>query len=135
MQQGKVDIVITGADRLTNCGDVCNKIGTYLKAISAKENKIPFYAAVPTSTIDWNIDDYTLIPIELRSDKELSHINTFVNNKVVKSRIYKKDSLVYNPTFDITPAKYVDGIITELGIYDANKDSLLKLKKKVFKGF
>ncbi len=125
MQRGQVDICIVGTDRTLSNGDVCNKIGTYLKALAAKDNNIPFYVALPSSTIDWNIKDHNKIPIEERNPNELSHVEGIdKDNKVKKVRIYSEKSKVMNLAFDITPAKYVTGLITEKGICEASEKGL-----------
>ena len=125
MQRGQVDMCIVGTDRTLSNGDVCNKIGTYLKALAAKDNNIPFYVALPSSTIDWNIKDRKKIPIEERNPKELSHIEGVdKNNKVTKVRIYPQKSKAINLAFDITPAKYVTKLITERGICEASEKGL-----------
>lgn len=130
MQRKQVDICIVGSDRTLFTGDVCNKVGTYLKALAAYDNKIPFYVCLPTSTIDWDIDDFNKIPIEERNNKELSHI-AGVNKKgeIEEVLIYPKNSQSKNIAFDITPAKYVTGLITENGIFKANKESIIKNKE------
>ena len=104
MQNGEVDLVIVGSDRTTNKGDVCNKIGTYLKALAAKDNNIPFYAALPISTIDWQISDgLKEIPIEARSPEEISFISGKNNNgEIQKVQITPDDTKCYNPSFDVT---------------------------------
>ena len=128
MQRGKVDICIVGSDRTLVNGDVCNKIGTYLKALAAKDNKVPFYVALPSSTIDWDIKDYNDIPIEERDSSELSHLEGVdENNNVKKILIYPKKSKSMNLPFDITPAKYISGLITERGICEASTKGLKKL--------
>ena len=128
MQRGKVDICIVGTDRTLANGDVCNKIGTYLKALAAKDNNIPFYVALPSSTIDWNIKDHKDIPIEERSSEELSHIEGLDNNgNIKKIQIYPKKSKAMNLAFDVTPAKYVTGLITEKGVCDASTEGLKNL--------
>ena len=125
MQRGQVDMCIVGTDRTLSNGDVCNKIGTYLKALAAKDNNVPFYVALPSSTIDWNIKDRKKIPIEERNPKELSHIEGVdKNNKVTKVRIYPQKSKAINLAFDITPAKYVTKLITERGICEASEKGL-----------
>jgi len=111
MRQGKVDLVITGADRIAANGDVANKIGTYPVAVLARENKIPFYVAAPLSTIDLRIKSGDRIPLEERDPSEVSHFQ--------KIRIGPRGVKAYNPAFDVTPAKYVTGIITEKGILKA----------------
>ena len=128
MQQGKVDMCITGTDRTLSSGDVANKIGTYLKALAAYDNKIPFYVALPSSTIDWGLKNFKNIPIEERNSEELSHIEGLdENNKLTKVLIYPKKSKALNLAFDITPAKYVTGLITEKGICEASEEGLKKL--------
>ncbi len=130
MQRGEVDICIVGTDRTLSNGDVCNKIGTYLKALSAKDNNVPFYVALPSSTIDWNIKDHKLIPIEERDSEELSHVEGIdENNEIKKVRIYPKKSRSLNLAFDITPAKLVTGLITEKGVCEASEKGLKGLFK------
>ena len=130
MQRGEVDMCIVGTDRTLSTGDVANKIGTYLKALAAKDNNVPFYVALPSSTIDWNIENFKDIPIEERNSEELSHVEGLdENNKVKKVRIYPKKSKAMNLAFDVTPAKYVTGLITEKGICEASKEGLKKLFK------
>ena len=130
MQRGEVDMCIVGTDRTLSTGDVCNKIGTYLKALAAKDNNVPFYVALPSSTIDWNIENFKDIPIEERNSEELSHVEGLdENNKVKKVRIYPKKSKTMNLAFDVTPAKYVTGLITEKGVCEASKEGLKKLFK------
>ena len=104
MQRGQVDLCIVGTDRTLSNGDVCNKIGTYLKALAAKENDVPFYVALPSSTIDWKIKDHKQIPIEERDSEELSHVvGVDKDNKISKVRIYPKNSKAMNLAFDVTP--------------------------------
>ena len=130
MQRGQVDMCIVGTDRTLANGDVCNKIGTYLKALAAKDNNVPFYVALPSSTIDWDIKNYKDIPIEERQPEELSHIEGLdENGNVKKIQIYPKKSKAMNLAFDITPAKYVTGLITEKGVCKASEEGL----KKIFK--
>ena len=130
MQRGEVDMCIVGTDRTLANGDVCNKVGTYLKALAAHDNKIPFYVALPSSTIDWNIKDHKEIPIEERNSEELSHIEGFDSEgNLKKIQIYPKKSKVMNLAFDVTPAKYVTGLITEEGICEASTEGLKKLFK------
>ena len=130
MQRGQVDMCIVGTDRTLSNGDVCNKIGTYLKALAAHDNKVPFYVALPSSTIDWNIKDSKDIPIEERNSKELSNIDG-VNSKgeIENFLIYPKKSKSMNLAFDITPAKYVTKLITEKGVCDASVEGLKNLFK------
>jgi len=130
MQRGDVDMCIVGTDRTLSTGDVCNKIGTYLKALAAYDNNVPFYVALPSSTIDWNIRDFKNIPIEERNSEELSHIEGIdVDGKVQKVMIYPEKSKAMNLAFDVTPAKYVTGLITEKGICEASTDALHKMFK------
>ena len=130
MQRGEVDMCIVGTDRTLATGDVCNKIGTYLKALAAKDNNVPFYVALPSSTIDWDIKDYKDIPIEERNSEELSHMEGLdKDGNVKKVKVYPKKSKAMNLAFDITPAKYITGLITEKGICDASKEGLGKLFK------
>ena len=130
MQRGQVDMCIVGTDRTLSNGDVCNKIGTYLKALAAKDNNVPFYVALPSSTIDWNIKDHKQIPIEERNPEELSYLEGVDrNNKITKVRIYPKESKAMNLAFDVTPAKYVSGLITEKGICEASEKGLKGLFK------
>ena len=131
MQRGEVDMCIVGTDRTLSNGDVCNKIGTYLKALSAKDNNVPFYVALPSSTIDWNIENFKDIPIEERNSEELSHMEGLdESNKVKKVRIYPKKSKTMNLAFDVTPAKYITGLITEKGVCEASSNELKKLFNK-----
>ncbi len=131
MQRGEVDICIVGTDRTLSNGDVCNKIGTYLKALAAHDNNVPFYVALPSSTIDWDIKDAKDIPIEERSSEELSHIEGIdENNKIKKVLIYPAKSKTMNLAFDVTPAKYITGLITEKGVSEASTNGLKKLFNK-----
>jgi len=130
MQRGEVDMCIVGTDRTIATGDVANKIGTYLKALAAKDNNVPFYVALPSSTIDWDIEDFKDIPIEERDSEELSHVEGLdENNNVKKVLIYPKKSKVMNLAFDVTPAKYVTGLITEKGVCEASEKGLKELFK------
>ena len=131
MQRGQVDMCIVGTDRTLSNGDVCNKVGTYLKALAAKDNKVPFYVALPSSTIDWKIKDHKQIPIEERNAEELSYIEGIDenNNEVKRVRIYPKKSKSLNLAFDVTPAKYVSGLITEKGVCEASEKGLRGLFK------
>jgi len=131
MQRGDVDMCIVGTDRTLSTGDVCNKIGTYLKALAAHDNNVPFYVALPSSTIDWNIKDYKNIPIEERNSKELSYIEGKDDEgNVKKILIYPIKSQAMNLAFDVTPAKYVTGLITEKGICEASQKSLKRMFNK-----
>jgi len=128
MQRGEVDMCIVGTDRTLSNGDVCNKIGTYLKALAAYDNNVPFYVALPSSTIDWDIKDSKNIPIEERKSEELSHVEGVdENNEIKKVLIYPIKSKAMNLAFDVTPAKYITGLITEKGISEASFESLKKL--------
>ncbi len=130
MQKGEVDMCIVGTDRTLSTGDVANKIGTYLKALAAHDNNVPFYVALPSSTIDWETKDFKDIPIEERNSDELSYIEGLdKNNNVQKVLIYPKKSKSMNLAFDITPAKYVTGLITEKGICEASTEGLKALFK------
>jgi translation initiation factor eIF-2B subunit alpha/methylthioribose-1-phosphate isomerase len=119
MKKGEVDMVITGADRIAVNGDTANKIGTYEKAVLAKENNIPFYIAAPTSTIDINCESGDNIPIEERDELEVLEVRGI--------RLTPGSSHAKNPAFDVTPAKYIKGIITEKGIIEPNKESIMKI--------
>jgi len=130
MQRGEVDMCIVGTDRTIATGDVANKIGTYLKALAAKDNNVPFYVALPSSTIDWETTDFKNIPIEERNSEELSHVEGLdENNNIKKVLIYPKKSKAMNLAFDVTPAKYVTGLITEKGVCEASREGLKKLFK------
>ena len=130
MQRGQVDMCIVGTDRTLSNGDVCNKVGTYLKALAAKDNNVPFYVALPSSTIDWKIKNSKDIPIEERSSEELSKIEGVdEDGKVKKVQIYPNKSKAMNLAFDVTPAKYITGLITEKGICEASEKGLKNLFK------
>ena len=130
MQRGDVDMCIVGTDRTLSTGDVCNKIGTYLKALAAHDNNVPFYVALPSSTIDWKIKNFKDIPIEERDSEELSQIEGLdKKGNIKKVLIYPKKSKSMNLAFDVTPAKYVTGLITEKGICEASNDALQKMFK------
>ncbi len=132
MQHGKVDLVIVGTDRVTAAGDVCNKIGTYLKALAAHDNDVPFYVALPHSTIDWSLEDGFSIPIEERSaDEVLKMAGRLPDGSVVTVDIAAPGSGAANPAFDVTPARLVTGLITERGICAASKAGLEGLYQKV----
>jgi methylthioribose-1-phosphate isomerase len=128
MQHGHVDIVITGTDRTTRCGDVANKIGTYLKALAAHDNDIPFYVALPSTTIDWHSrDGLSEITIEERDAREVTHIYGMSEDVPTVVRTTAADTPVSNFAFDVTPARLVTGLITERGICDASEKGLLEL--------
>ncbi|QAY97070.1 S-methyl-5-thioribose-1-phosphate isomerase [Methylovirgula ligni] len=126
MQHGGVDLVIVGTDRTTATGDVCNKIGTYLKALAAKDNGVPFYVAAPSSSIDFAIfDGVRDIPIEERSAREVTHMRGRTDDGRLETvRIVPEGSRVANPAFDVTPARLVSGLITERGIIPARREAL-----------
>ena len=130
MQHKKIDICITGTDRTASNGDVCNKIGTYLKALAAYDNNIPFYVSAPISSIDFNIENGIRdIPIEERNSEEVSHVNGLdENNEIKKIMIVPEGSTCANYAFDVTPAKFITKLITEKGIVNPNKKSIFKLK-------
>jgi methylthioribose-1-phosphate isomerase len=129
MQHGRVDLCIVGSDRTTAAGDVANKIGTYLKALAAHDNGVPFYAALPTSTIDWTMSQGVReIPIEERSSREVTHVRgRAADLSFVEVEVVAPGSAVANPGFDVTPARLVTGIITERGIAEASREGLLRL--------
>jgi len=128
MQHGQVDICITGTDRTTRAGDVCNKIGTYLKALAARDNDVPFYVALPSTTIDWTIaDGLREIPIEERGAEEVTHVSGLDGNEVREVQIVAEASPVRNDAFDVTPARLVTGLITERGVCPASEQGLAGL--------
>ncbi len=128
MQQGEVDIVIVGTDRTTATGDVANKIGTYLKALAAKDNNIPFYVALPSSTFDWNLKDGVKeIPIEERNPDEIRFIEGLANDKNERVLICPAESAAANYAFDVTPSRLVTGFITERGICKATPEDIRQL--------
>jgi methylthioribose-1-phosphate isomerase len=128
MRQGEVDLCIVGTDRTTASGDVANKIGTYLKALAAHDNGVPFYVALPSPTIDWELDDGAAIPIEERDPREVTHIAGWTaEGKRVEVRLTPEDSPAANYAFDVTPARLVTGLITERGVCPASGDGLLSL--------
>jgi S-methyl-5-thioribose-1-phosphate isomerase len=129
MKEGKINMVIVGSDRIAANGDVANKIGTYTKAVLAKENNIPFYVAAPTSTIDPNTKSGKDIPIEERDESEVKEMFGLNNNTLSKVSIANQASQAKNPAFDVTPAKYVKGIITEKGIIEPNEENIRNLFK------
>jgi methylthioribose-1-phosphate isomerase len=129
MQHGLVDAVIVGTDRTTRRGDVCNKIGTYLKALAAHDNGVPFYVALPGSTIDWTIEDGVAeVPIEARSDREVTHIAGCPDGgDPTEVRLTPEGSSGFNPAFDVTPARLVTALITERGVVAASEAGLREL--------
>ena len=129
MQHGHVDMVIIGTDRTTATGDVCNKIGTYLKALAAHDNSVPFYAAVPSPSIDWTVRDGVRgIPIEDRPAREVTHLaGRLPDGKVATVAITPEGSNAANPAFDVTPARLVTGLITERGVAEATEAGLARL--------
>ena len=116
MQRGRVDLAIVGADRVAANGDTANKIGTYLKALAAHDTRVPFYVALPTSTIDWSLPDGSAIPIEERDPDEVRFIDGLGPNGPVKVRLVPETSPALNPAFDVTPARLITGFITENGV-------------------
>ncbi len=131
MQHNLVDMCIVGTDRTTLTGDVCNKIGTYLKALAAADNNIPFYVAAPTSSIDFNVrNGISDIPIEERDPKEVSQVTGIDENKKISTiKIVPENSKSVNYAFDVTPSKYISKLITEKGVIDANEKSIKGLKE------
>ena len=128
MQHGMVDMVLVGSDRTTRTGDVANKIGTYLKALAARDNDIPFYVALPSSTFDWRISDGLKdIPIEERDPDEVRYVRGASADTLMKVLISPADSPAVNPAFDVTPARFVTGLITERGVCRADEADILRL--------
>jgi methylthioribose-1-phosphate isomerase len=129
MQHGKVDLCIVGADRVTRRGDVANKIGTYLKALAAHDNGVPFYAAVPSSTFDWSLEDGVGdIPIEERSEKEVHQVTgRTAAGELVTVTVTPPGTRASNPGFDVTPARLITGIVTERGVCEATPAGLARL--------
>ncbi len=128
MQRGKVDAVMVGTDRTTYTGDVANKIGTYLKALAAKDNAVPFYVALPSSSFDWNIrDGVKEIPIEERGSEEVNYADGLHEGRQIEVRVTPENSPAANFGFDVTPRQLVTGLITERGICEANEQSILGL--------
>lgn len=128
MQRGRVDMVIVGTDRTTASGDVANKIGTYLKALAAHDNGVPFYVALPSPTIDWSLNDGFAIPIEERAAREVTHLSGLgETGEVGQFRVVAPGSNAANPAFDVTPARLVTGLITERGIVPATPEGLARL--------
>ena len=128
MQQKKIDIVIVGSDRVTSTGDVANKIGTYLKALAANDNNIPFYAALPSTSIDLSIrNGLEEIPVEERDPEEVTHVTGFAGSEIISVRICPDTATASNFAFDITPARLVTGLITEKGICGANEVNIKEM--------
>lgn len=132
MQRGQVDAVLVGSDRTTASGDVCNKIGTYLKALAAEANGIPFYVALPSSTIDWTIHDGIAdIPIEDRDASEVRQMEGMTNDgEIGRIALFSEATPVANPAFDVTPAAYVTALLTEHGVFQANAEDLAQVARK-----
>ena len=128
MQHGQVDLCIVGTDRTAANGDVCNKIGTYLKALAAADNKIPFYVALPSSTIDWTLKDGAAIPIEERAESEVLQVaGRCMDGTLGEVNIAPEQTRAVNPAFDVTPARLVTGLITERGVCEPSREGLLSL--------
>jgi methylthioribose-1-phosphate isomerase len=129
MQHGEVDLVIVGCDRVTSQGDVCNKIGTYLKALAARDNGVPFYVAMPTSTLDLALGDGVAeVQIEERSGREVTHITgRSASGDLIEVQLTPDGSPAANPAFDVTPARLVTALITEHGVMPATAGALRRL--------
>ena len=128
MQHGMVDLVITGTDRTTYTGDAANKIGTYLKALAAKDNGVPFYIALPSSTFDWQVrDGIKEIPIEQRDEEEVKYIAGLNDGEIKKVLLTPENSPAANYAFDVTPARLITGLITERGVCKASEEGVLAL--------
>jgi methylthioribose-1-phosphate isomerase len=127
MQRGAVDLVIVGSDRTSRTGDVANKIGTYLKALAAQDNKIPFYVALPSTSFDWTIRDGSEIPIEERDAEELKRADGWRDGQLLEVQMAPETSPAANYGFDITPRRLVTGLITERGVCQADEKSILEL--------
>ncbi len=135
MQSGRVDAVIVGSDRTTARGDVCNKIGTYLKALAAEANDVPFYVALPVSSIDWSIEDgMAEIPIEERDAREVREwVGLDDSGEMRTVSLFPESSPVANPAFDVTPARYVTALLTEFGLCKADRSDLADLRRRIEK--
>jgi methylthioribose-1-phosphate isomerase len=131
MQRGQVDLCIVGSDRTTANGDVCNKIGTYLKALAARDNQVPFYVALPLSTIDWKIDDgLKSIPIETRSPEEVTNISGRTKEGLVcEVQLTPEGSAALNYAFDVTPRHLVTALITEYGVFRTTPEDMARLRQ------
>jgi methylthioribose-1-phosphate isomerase len=128
MQRGEVDLVIVGSDRTTYTGDVANKIGTYLKALAAQDNNIPFYVALPSSSIDWKMrSGLKEIPIEERGSEEVEHADGWWEGQRVEVRLTPAQSRAANYAFDVTPSHLITGLITERGVCKATEQSIRAL--------
>ena len=127
MQHGMVDLVIVGTDRTTYTGFVANKIGTYLKALAAKDNDVPFYVALPSSTFDWVMSDGMDIPIEERGSEEVKYIQGLENGEIKKVLLTPEKSNAVNFGFDVTPPRLITGLITERGICEPNEESIKRI--------
>ncbi len=128
MQRGRVDLVLVGSDRTTATGDVCNKIGTYQKALAARDNGVPFYVALPSPTIDWSLRDGAEVPIEERAADEVAAVRGRTDaGEVVTVHVTPPTSPVANPAFDVTPARLVSGLVTERGVCEASERGLRSL--------
>ncbi|MGB8340826.1 MAG: S-methyl-5-thioribose-1-phosphate isomerase [Chthoniobacterales bacterium] len=128
MQRGEVDLVIVGTDRTTYTGDVANKIGTYLKALAAKDNDVPFYVALPSSSFDWTMrDGLAEIPIEERGAEEVKHADGWADGRLVEVLLTPEGSPAANYAFDVTPRRLITGLITERGICQPNEQSILAM--------
>jgi methylthioribose-1-phosphate isomerase len=128
MRAGRVDVCLTGADRVSATGDVCNKIGTYLKALAARDNGVPFYVALPYSTIDWTIGEGGSIPIEERDAGEVARVRgRGPSGEIVEVDVLPEGSAAANPAFDVTPARLVTALVTERGVCEASREGLLSL--------
>jgi methylthioribose-1-phosphate isomerase len=128
MQRGEVDLVLVGTDRTTYTGDVANKIGTYLKALAAQDNGVPFYVALPSSSFDWKMrDGLTEIPIEERGAEEVQHTDGWADGRMLEVRVTPESSPAANYGFDVTPRRLISGLITERGICQPNEQSIFSL--------
>jgi methylthioribose-1-phosphate isomerase len=127
MQRGDVDLVMVGSDRTTRAGDVANKIGTYVKALAARDNEVPFYVALPSSSFDWTIGDGSQIPIEQRSGEELKRAEGWRDGQMLEVAVAPEGSPAANYGFDVTPRRLVTGLITERGVCKADEKSILEL--------
>ena len=128
MQHGQVDIVFVGCDRLSRTGDAANKVGTYLKALAAGDNEVPFYVCLPSSTIDWGVSDgVSEIEIEERNEREVKYMPGMLNGRIEEVLICPETTPAYNIGFDVTPARLITGLVTEKGVCEASEDSLTRL--------